>query len=130
MAFHDQKLMALCATRDGTRARCFYGETLGLRVISDDRYALAVEAGGTMLRIQKVEHFTPHPFTVLGWQVGDIVATIVELRQRGVQFEIFGWMEQDENGIWHSPSGAQVAWFKDPDGNILSLTQFVDQRAG
>jgi catechol 2,3-dioxygenase-like lactoylglutathione lyase family enzyme len=127
MALADQKVMAFCATRDGARARDFYQLTLGLRVISEDNYALVLDASGTMLRIQKVEHFTPHPFTALGWQVADIAATVVALRARGVVFEIFGWMEQDGDGIWRSPGGAQVAWFKDPDGNILSLTQFSNE---
>ena len=116
--------MAFCATHDGARARRFYQGTLGLNVISDDDYALALDAGGTVLRIQKVKHFTPHPFTALGWQVPDIAATVVALRGRGVVFETFPGMEQDQHAIWHSPNGTRVAWFKDPDGNILSLTQF------
>ena len=117
------KLMAFVATRDGARAREFYEGTLGLRVISDDEYALAVDANGTMLRIQKVGAYAPHPFTALGWEVTDIGPTVDALGERGVQFERFPGMGQDGRGIWHSPSGARVAWFKDPDGNTLSLTQ-------
>ena len=127
MALRDQKMMAFCATRDSARARRFYAETLGLPVISDDPHALALDAGGTMLRVQKVEQFVPHPFTTLGWQVRDIVATVVRLRERGIAFETFGGMEQDQYGIWLAPGGTRVAWFKDPDGNILSLTQFADE---
>ena len=119
----QHKLMAFVATRDGARARAFYEKTLGLRVISDDDYALAVDAKGTMLRIQKVGAYAPHPFTALGWEVADIGATVDALGERGVQFERFPGMGQDARGIWDSPSGARVAWFKDPDGNTLSLTQ-------
>lgn len=118
-----QKLMAFIATQDGARARGFYEKILGLKVISDDDYAIAVDANGTMLRIQKVGGFTPHPFTALGWEVPDIGSTVEKLSQRGVPFERFPGMGQDARGIWRSPSGAQVAWFKDPDGNTLSLTQ-------
>ncbi len=117
------KIMAFAATRDGAAARVFYQKTLGLKVLSDDDYALALDANGTMLRIQKVGNFTPQPFTALGWEVSDIRATAELLTKRGVKFEKFPGMAQDERGIWHSPSGAYVAWFKDPDGNVLSLTQ-------
>jgi predicted enzyme related to lactoylglutathione lyase len=119
----EHKIMAFGATRDGLAARAFYEKTLGLKVLSDDDYALALDANGTMLRIQKVGNFTPHPFTSLGWEVSDIQATAEALIKRGVKFEKFSSMGQDERGIWHSPSGAYVAWFKDPDGNVLSLTQ-------
>ncbi len=77
-----------------------------------------------MLRVQKVAHFTPHAFTALGWDVSDIADAVDTLQARGVPFERFAGMSHDERGIWHAPSGAQVAWFKDPDGNVLSLTQF------
>jgi catechol 2,3-dioxygenase-like lactoylglutathione lyase family enzyme len=119
----NQPLIAFLATRDGARARVFYEQTLGLAVLSDDDFALALNANGTMLRIQKVSAFTPHPFTALGWQVPDMRATVDELRTRGVVPERFAGMDQDQYGIWHSPSGALVAWFKDPDGNTLSFTQ-------
>jgi len=119
-----QKLMAFVATRDGAKARAFYEGTLGLSVISDDDFALALDAGGTMLRVQKVRDFAPHPFTALGWEVADIAATVDALRARGVVFARFPGVEQDDRGVWVSPGGgARVAWFKDPDGNTLSLTQ-------
>jgi catechol 2,3-dioxygenase-like lactoylglutathione lyase family enzyme len=117
------KLMAFLATRDGARARAFYEGTLGLAVLSDDDFALALDVGGTMLRVQKVETFTPHPFTALGWEVPDVAAAVAALAARGVVFERFAGLDQDARGIWRSPSGARVAWFKDPDGNTLSLTQ-------
>ena len=121
--FSKQKLMAFIATRDGAGARRFYENILGLKVVSDDDYAIAVDANGTMLRIQKVREFTPHPFTALGWEVPDIGPTVEDLSERGIQFERFPGMGQDARGIWRSPGGAQVAWFKDLDGNTLSLTQ-------
>jgi catechol 2,3-dioxygenase-like lactoylglutathione lyase family enzyme len=121
----DAKMMAFVATTDGVRARLFYEGKLGLRVISDDDFALALEidVSGTMLRVQKVGSFQPHPFTSLGWQVADIEATAENLGERGVSFERFAGLEQDSHGIWKAPSGARVAWFKDPDGNVLSITQ-------
>lgn len=121
----ENRLMAFLATRDGARARAFYAGTLGMRVLSDDDFALALEAGGTMLRIQKVENFTPHPFTAMGWQVPDIRAAVDELARAGVDFHHYAGLDQDARGVWHSPSGARIAWFKDPDGNTLSLSQLT-----
>jgi predicted enzyme related to lactoylglutathione lyase len=122
--FDQQKLIAFVATRDGARARRFYEKTLGLTVISDDDFALVLDANGTMLRVQKVASFTPHRFTTLGWDVSDITAVVDELTARGLKFEMYPGMEQDERGVWRAPGGGRVAWFKDPDGNTLSLTQF------
>lgn len=116
-------LVAFLATTDAARTRAFYEGVLGLRITSDDPFALVVDAHGTSLRIQKVDALTPHPFTVLGWQVSDIAELARALAERGVTFERFPGMAQDARGIWNSPSGARVAWFKDPDGNTLSLTQ-------
>ena len=119
-----EKVMAFIATRDGARARAFYEGTLGLPVTSDDDFALALDAGGTMVRLQKVGDFAPHPFTALGWEVADLAATIDALRARGIVFARFPGLDQDDRGVWVSPSsGARIAWFKDPDGNTLSLTQ-------
>ena len=108
-------------------ARAFYGETLGFRFLHDDDFALVFDAEGTMLRINKAQSFTPAPGTVLGWQVDDIDAAVSELARRGVRFEQFGlsFMEQSPEGIWTAPSGDRVAWFKDPDGNVLSISQHV-----
>jgi len=120
-----ETIMTFVATLDGARARAFYEGVLGLEVTSDDDFALAlaVDGAGTMLRIQKVASFRPHPFTALGWQVKDIEGTVNELGRRGVAFQRFEGLEQDDAGIWTAPSGTRVAWFKDPDGNVLSLSQ-------
>lgn len=119
----NHKMMAFAATTDAARAKAFYEGTLGLKVTSDDPFALALDAGGTMLRVQKVEKHTPPPFTVLGWHSDDIARDVAALTERGVKFERFPGMEQDAAGVWSAPGGAKIAWFKDPDGNTLSLAQ-------
>ena len=116
--------MAFVPTADATKARRFYESVLGFRVISQDHFALVLDANGTMLRVTNVQKFTPQQFTILGWDVTNIDESVSELNQRGARFEQYGMAEQDERGIWKSPSGARIAWFKDPDGNVLSLTQF------
>jgi predicted enzyme related to lactoylglutathione lyase len=153
----NSKIISFIATKLPKKARKFYEETLGLKFVSEDAFAIVFEVGaeveasnrvassqgtvagmgsGIMLRVQKVEDFTPARHTVLGWEVADIVAEVKRLSgsramlrdaasaAKGVKFEIFPGMGQDDSGIWRSPSGARIAWFKDPDGNILSLTQF------
>jgi catechol 2,3-dioxygenase-like lactoylglutathione lyase family enzyme len=117
-------LVAFVATTDGERARLFYGDVLGLKVVSDDPYAVVCEVNGAPLRIQKVDSFRPQGFTVLGWEVADIDATVDALAARGVEFQRYDGMNQDARAVWSAPSGARVAWFKDPDGNTLSVTEF------
>ena len=117
-------LIAFAATKDAAAAMTFYRDVLGLRLAADEPFALVFDAGDTMLRVTKVKEFVAAPYTVLGWRVAEIRDAVRELASRGVRFERFEGMAQDESGIWNSPSGAQVAWFKDPDGNVLSLTQF------
>ncbi len=119
----SEKLMAFVATRDPGRAKAFYRDTLGLKLLSEDRFALVFDAAGTMLRVTTVQEVAAANYTVLGWQVPDIVRIAKDLREAGVILERYAGMQQDELGIWHSPSGASVAWFKDPDGNTLSVTQ-------
>jgi catechol 2,3-dioxygenase-like lactoylglutathione lyase family enzyme len=121
---NSSKLIAFVPTKDLNRARKFYEETLDLRFVSEDPFAVVLTAAGTMLRVAKVPEFEPAPFTILGWQVPNIEPAVRKLRTRGVKFERYDSMPQDDLGIWLSPSGAKVAWFKDPDGNVLSLTQF------
>ena len=120
----SQKLMAFVAARDLGRARDFYRDRLALRLVSEDEFALVFDAGGTMLRVARVEEPVAAQYTVLGWQVDDIGQTAKSLRNAKIGLEQYPGIEQDELGIWKSPSGAQVAWFKDPDGNTLSVTEF------
>jgi catechol 2,3-dioxygenase-like lactoylglutathione lyase family enzyme len=116
------RIQAFIPTRDADAAKRFYADVLGLRFVADDSFALVFDANGTELRIQRVQELTPHPFTALGWIVDDITAQVRELASRGVTFERYDFVTQDELGIWTTP-GAKVAWFKDPDGNLLSLAQ-------
>jgi predicted enzyme related to lactoylglutathione lyase len=117
-------LIAFMPATDLVRARVFYEKGLGLPIAGESPIACTFNAHGTTLRVIAVEKITAAPYTVLGWNVADIDATIRELTGRGVVFEDFEGVEQDELGVWRSPGGARVAWFKDPDGNTLSLTQF------
>lgn len=119
------KLIAFVPTLDLAKARAFYEGILRLRLVSEDGFASVFDADGTMLRVTKVERLTPQQFTVLGWEVSDIDDSVSRLSQQGVRFEHYGMPGQDNRGIWTSPSGARIAWFKDPDGNVLSLTQFA-----
>jgi catechol 2,3-dioxygenase-like lactoylglutathione lyase family enzyme len=116
-------LVAFVATTDLDRARVFYGEVVGLPVIEQSPFACVFDANGTQLRVTPVNEIRTAPYTVLGWVVDDIVATVKALGAKGVTFERFVGIDQDDNGVWASPSGARVAWFTDPDGNVLSLTQ-------
>jgi catechol 2,3-dioxygenase-like lactoylglutathione lyase family enzyme len=109
---------------DVSRARNFYRDTLGLRVLMEEPpFALVFDANGIMLRLGMAKEIAPAHGTVLGWQVPQVNATVKELGHAGVQFEPYEGMDQDELGIWTSPTGAKVAWFKDPDGNTLSLSE-------
>lgn len=119
----ESEIMGFIPTKDGAKARSFYVDNLGLRFISDDRFALVVESHGTIIRISKVENFTPFPFTILGWRVSNIEEEVRSLTSRGVSFQRFSGFDQNELGIWTSPDGTKVAWFKDPDANLLSLSQ-------
>ncbi len=116
-------LAAFAATAQPDRARQFYQGTLGLHLVSEDEFALAFDANGTMLRIQKVTVVHPAAYTLLGWRVPNISEVVMALSTRGVSFERYSFMEQDALGIWSAPGGARIAWFKDPDGNILSLAE-------
>ncbi|MFL5464294.1 MAG: VOC family protein [Gemmatimonadaceae bacterium] len=119
-------LIAFVPTRDPAKARKFYESILGLEFISADPFALVFSAHGTTLRVadvSSIKDFRPAPFTIVGWQVTNVSDSVGDLLKKGVRFERFPGMDQDSQGIWQSPSGAKVAWFKDPDGNILSITQ-------
>ena len=121
------KVVAFVPTRDPARARAFYADVLGLALVHADAFALVFDAGGTMLRVADVsgvDGWAPAPFTVLGWDVPDAAAAVDALRAKGIAFDRYPGMDQDERGIWISPAGARIAWFRDPDGNVLSITQF------
>ncbi len=118
-------IIGLVAIVDVERAKEFYRDTLGLRLVSEEPpFALVFDANGIMLRLVMAKQLPPAHGTVLGWSVPDIAATVKDLNQAGVAFERFDGMKQDELGVWASPSGAEIAWFKDPDGNTLSVTEF------
>jgi len=117
-------VIAFIAAADLSRARAFYEQTLGLPLVSQDEFACAFDANGTMLRVTAVPHVTPAGYTVLGWRVRDIGETVRVLAARGVVFQRHNGMDQVEHGIWTAPGGGRIAWFADPDGNTLSLTQF------
>jgi catechol 2,3-dioxygenase-like lactoylglutathione lyase family enzyme len=123
MALYKCPIVAFAATTNPANARAFYCDLLGLHLLEDNPFALVIQTPNATLRIQKVKSFTPHPFTALGWTVDNIRATAEQLISKGIHFERFPGMTQDDLGIWLSPSGASVCWFKDADGNILSLTQ-------
>ena len=116
-------LVAFVGVSDLEQARLFYGDTLGLELRDEAPFALVAEIGGTTLRITRVPEPARVGYTVLGWEVSDIDATVDKLSGRDLAFTRYEGMEQDQRGIWTSPSGARVAWFTDPDGNNLSLTE-------
>jgi catechol 2,3-dioxygenase-like lactoylglutathione lyase family enzyme len=120
----NNSLIAFVPTNDATNAKRFYEDVLGLRFVSEDNFAIVMDANGTMLRITNVGAFTPHPFTILGWHVDNIGQAVAQLTAKGVAFQHYSFPGQSPEGIWTSPAGAKVAWFHDPDGNTLSLTQF------
>jgi len=123
---HDKKIVAFLPTTDFDKARAFYEGTLGLRFVHNDGFAMVLDANGTMIRVSKVApDFKPAPFTILGWEVAGIESVVVAMRDKGVVFERFSFFEQDDLGVWTAPSGDKVAWFKDPDGNTLSVSQHV-----
>src|ERR1051326_4640814 len=120
------KIIAFVPTTDTARSRAFYEGVLGLRFVNDDGFAMVLDANGIMIRVAKVgKDFSPAQFTILGWQVSGIENIVAGLRGKGVQFERYGFLKQDELGIWTAPTGDKVAWFKDPDGNVLSVSEHV-----
>ena len=111
-------------TGDVERARQFYVDVLGLEVVEDSPFAIVLRSGTTMIRVTPVESHIASPHTVLGWSVPDIGAVLAGLVERGVRPLRYDGLDQDEKGVWQAPSGASIAWFSDPDGNTISLTQF------
>jgi catechol 2,3-dioxygenase-like lactoylglutathione lyase family enzyme len=115
------KMMGFLLTTDYEKAQAFFAGKLGFRFISLDQFALVVDCGQNLIRISKVEKFSPLQGTVLGWQVANINEVVANLKQNGVTPENYPFMKDPD--IWSAPGGAKIAWFKDPDGNILSVSQ-------
>ena len=124
MDLKSAKSTVFLATADADAARSFYEGALGLSLEADDPYALVYQLAGTELRLSKVPNHTPLPFTVLDWQVPNISDAHAALAAKGVEFTVYEGMGQDDKGIWTSPDGgARILWFKDPDGNVLSVSE-------
>jgi catechol 2,3-dioxygenase-like lactoylglutathione lyase family enzyme len=121
----SNKMIGFVLTRDTQRARQFYEGVLGFRFAEQNQYALVMETEHNMIRISEVKESVAAPHTILGWEVRDIEKLAGWLKERGVSFERYSWAKQDELGVWVAPGGDKVAWFKDPDGNLLSVSQHV-----
>ncbi len=119
----SKNMMGFVITTDYDKARAFYEGKLGFEFVSVDQFALVVRAGKTAIRISKLKDFKPAQFTVLGWEVDDIEGMVAWLTKRGITFEKYPFIQDKERGIWTTPDGSKVAWFKDPDGNVLSVSQ-------
>ena len=117
------QLVAHAATTDAYRSIAFYQELLGFAVMTNDEYAVAFNCNGTELRLRKVDKVEPAPYTTVGWQVRNIERTVAQLTTMGIKFERHNFLQQDPLGVWQAPSGTWVAWFRDPDGNLLSVTE-------
>jgi catechol 2,3-dioxygenase-like lactoylglutathione lyase family enzyme len=117
------KLVGFLFTTDYDRARAFYVGKLGCEFVRQDQFALVVTLGGHMIRIGKIPNFTPAQGTVLGWEVEEIEPVADWLQGQGVTLEKYPFVKDNERGIWTAPDGSKVAWFKDPDGNVLSVSQ-------
>jgi catechol 2,3-dioxygenase-like lactoylglutathione lyase family enzyme len=123
-------VIAFVGAADLPRARVFYEQIVGLHLVEQNDVACVFDANGTMLRVTAVAEVRPAGYTVLGWRVGNIQTSVSELTANGVLFTRYAGMDQDEHGVWTTPGGDKVAWFSDPDGNTLSLTQFVRRWRG
>jgi catechol 2,3-dioxygenase-like lactoylglutathione lyase family enzyme len=121
----QSKLIGFALVTDTRRSRRFYEDVLGFKFRSEDQFALVMETEANMIRLSPMKDFTPAQHTVMGWEVKNIEKVAMFLKERGVKFEQYPWMKPNEFGIWDSPSGDKVAWFKDPDGNVLSISQHV-----
>jgi catechol 2,3-dioxygenase-like lactoylglutathione lyase family enzyme len=118
------RIVAFLITTDYVRARNFYVDKLRLEFLSEDQFAMVLKANGNMIRIVKAQKFTPAEGTVLGWEVSDIERVVRDLGSKGITFEKYPWVKDNRGlGIWTTPNGDQVAWFKDPDGNVLSVSE-------
>jgi catechol 2,3-dioxygenase-like lactoylglutathione lyase family enzyme len=119
------KIIGFVPSKDLSKSIQFYEDLLGIRFVKEDGFAAVFEAGDRMLRIVnvgQVPDFRTQSFAILGWEVDDMSKTVAALKERGISFEIYPWIQQDELGIWTAPNGDKIAWFKDPDGNVLSVS--------
>lgn len=121
----DSPAVAFLAVSDMKKARAFYEDVLGLKIVSDDQWAVVAEAGGVTIRITQPPERAIGNYTTLGFNVDAIRDKMAALKARGVSFEHYPWFgdAQDKEGLWTTPGGDMVAWFKDPDGNLLSLSE-------
>ena len=119
------KIIGFVPTRDATKAKEFYVGQLGLTFVSEDEYALVLNANGNMVRVIKAKDSKPVQYTVLGWEVSQIENVAAELKNRGIAFEQYPFIQDKELGIWIAPNGDKIAWFRDPDGNVLSVSEHV-----
>lgn len=117
--------IAFVPSTDLERSRAFYVDLLGLPLVEMSPYACVLRAGPTMLRVTRVEALTPQPFTVFGWAVDDLDGTLLALSLAGVAPLRYAGVDQSPDGVWTTPGGDRIAWFPDPDGNVLSLTRFT-----
>ena len=122
---NTSKIIGFVPTRDATKAKEFYVGQLGLVFVSEDEYALVLNANGHMVRIIKVNDFKPVKYTALGWEVSNIKQVATGLKSRGMVFEQYTFVQDKELGIWTAPNGDMIAWFRDPDGNVLSISEHV-----
>ena len=121
----QSKIVGFVGTIRPTAARLFYEKKLGLQLIEENPFSLVFASGDTTVRVQKVDTLITPPYTSLGWEVTDIETAVQHLTSNGVVFQHIEGLPQNDLGIWCTPDGSQVAWFQDPDGNTLSLTEHV-----
>ena len=119
----EARVTPFLASTDLVRARTFFEDVLGLSVVSLDSFALVLATPQGSIRVTQVQELARAPYTVLGWDVPDVRAAVLALSAKGVSFQRYPGMAQDEFGIWAAPSGSRIAWFQDPDGNVLSVAQ-------
>lgn len=119
------RMIGFIPASDARKSRQFYEEVLGMLFVSDDNFALVMDANGTPIRIVRVGAFTPAPFTIMGWEVAGIGNVVQQMAAQGVTFKKYGFPGQDDSGVWTAPDGAKVAWIEDPDGNVLSLSEHL-----
>jgi catechol 2,3-dioxygenase-like lactoylglutathione lyase family enzyme len=118
----DSTFVGFIPVRDLDSAQEFYCGVLGLTALERSPFALVIDIGTVTVRVTPVPEFRPQPFTIAGWSVSDISSTVTALTKAGVSMQRYEGMDQDEQGVWTAPSGDRVAWFTDPDGNVLSVT--------